>query len=374
MLGGAFNKRACPIGLDVGAHVVRMMQLERVPAGGFKATAASTAVMPADLAFDSEEYHQAVTEAIAKAYEAGGFSGRTVVSGLPASGVQYKNLRLPKMPASELQAAVEWEASDRLQLAAEPYSIQYFDAGEVRQGEDVRQEVILLASPTRFVERHVKTLTDCDLQPMAVDVVPGALARCILATSCEDDDNAGVAIDIGYAATKVLITRGEQILFFKLIDIGGRKFDQTVAKHLSLPEAEVAELRRQMPSGSGEMKEHVRRAMHEAMRPIINELGREIGLCLRYYSVTFRGRRPESALLIGGEASQPGLAALLSEQAGVDIRAGNPLEGVDIAPVKSTVAETGESAWAVAAGLSMRPEPRRGSPRRVAQEVATCTK
>jgi type IV pilus assembly protein PilM len=354
VFGGTLNKRLCPIGIDVGGQHVKLMQLERT-GDGYRAVAAASADLPPELPPGSDEYHRAVADAIGFARQAGGFVGKAAVSALPADAVQYKNLRLPKMPAKDLASAVRWEANDRLQLTSEPHAVQYFDAGEVRQGDEDRHEVILLAAPESFVEKHVGALVEAGLTPEAIDVVPGALARCLqLSAAATGAEVPRVMIDIGYTGSKVLICRGGRILFFKLIDIGGKHFDDAAAKHLNVPRSELTALRQQMHTDESSVQEHIRRAIHESIRPALAELGREIGLCLRYYSVTFRGRRPEQADLIGGEAGQAWLEKMLTEQAGVTIATADPLAEVDCAAVAQVLGET-SPAWAVAAGLSMRP-------------------
>jgi len=352
LFGGTFNKRVCPIGADIGSRGVKLLQLDRV-ATGFKAVAAASADLPDDLDLGAEAYHRAVAEALAHAKDSGNFVGNSVVSALPAAAVQYKNMRLPKMPGKDLAAAVQWEAQERLQLSGKAHTTQFFEAGEVRQGEEERQEIIMLAAPSAFVEGHVKAMTDCGFVPTAIDVVPGALARCFESAQGAGDE-AAVTIDVGYSATKVLITRQGRILFFKLIDIGGRALDEAAARKLNMPRNELAPLRLRMRNSEDGVQEHVRRAILDALRPAVADLGREIGLCLRYYSVTFRGRRPESAALIGGEAGQPWLAAQLSEQAGVNVVAANPLSHIDLSAVESLIPEADAGAWATAAGLSMR--------------------
>lgn len=352
MFGGTFNKKVCPIGVDIGSRSVKLLQLERT-ATGFKAVAAASADLPDDLELTADGYHRAVAEALAHAKDAGKFVGNAVVSALPAGAVQYKNIRLPKMPGKDLAAAVQWEAQERLQLAGQPHATQFFEAGEVRQGEEERQEIIMLAAPTGFVESHVKALTDCGFAPAAIDVVPGALARCFEASA---GDDATVTIDVGYHATKVLITRQGRILFFKLIDIGGRAFDEAASRKLNMPRTELAPLRMQMRREDAGVQEHVRRAVLEAVQPAVAELGREIGLCLRYYSVTFRGRWPESAALIGGEAGQDWLESQLTEQAGVTVAIANPLADIDLSGVNVEIGPDTAGAWATAAGLSMRPK------------------
>lgn len=365
MFGGRWSRQRSPIGVDVGAHGVRLMQLGRAQASGRPMiVAAASAELPAEVrGATGERFQTALTDTVHKLLDTGVFQGRRAVSCLPAASVQYKNLRLPKMPADELKAAVEWEAADRLHLGKDSSAIQFFDAGEVRQGDELREEIILLAAPLAVVEAQTQALVACGLEPEAIDVVPAALARVAgltLPTGMSGAELDGqVVIDVGYQSSKVLIARGGRIAFFKLIGIGGRNFDQAAAQALGATLEDAAERRRAIADEAADGAEPGERyeQLRAALRPVITELGREIGLCLRYYSVTFRGRRPEDAVLVGGEANNPFLPDLLPEIAGIAIKPTDLLAGFDVAAPHEALGGTRRrGAWAVAAGLSLRGE------------------
>lgn len=354
-LGGGRKTSDCPIGIDVGNHTVRMLQLTR-DGDRYVALAAASRPLGRDVCLESgDAYHQAVSNAVREMLSAGRFQGRYVVSCLPATSLQYKNIRLPKMPRDELASAVGWEASQRLKLSGDAMDVQFFDAGEVQQGQEVRQEIILMAAPKRFIEEHVRSLMSCDLELSAIDVVPGALARCVAQTSPVDDRDAlvRVVIDVGYAGTKVLITRGQRVCFFKLIEIGGRHMDEALASKLELPAAAAAEARRGWMSGEAGSASDARIAA--AMGPVVADLSREVNLCLRYHSVTFRGRRPEEVLVVGGESGNAWLWARLCEDTGLKPSPNDPLASLDLTAVAAEVGGPDRWAgWTVAVGLSLR--------------------
>src|SRR5687768_4694335 len=114
-----------------------MLQLER-SGDGYAVVAAESRALPAEVPAESAPRVDMFVGLIRDMLDTGGFSGRKVVSCLPAKALHYKNLRVPRMPADELKAAVEWEAADRLKLPVDAMHIQFFDAGEVRQGEELR--------------------------------------------------------------------------------------------------------------------------------------------------------------------------------------------------------------------------------------------
>ncbi|MEO1237304.1 MAG: pilus assembly protein PilM [Planctomycetota bacterium] len=349
MFRAKFKHTDWPIGLDVGDHSVRLLQLS-TRGGSLRAVAAAAEPLREGLQHRGSDYHPAVKAAIAAALSRGGFTGHAVVSALPASAVQCKNLRLPPMPADELAAAVRWEANDRFRLGEGKGVVQHLDAGRVQQGDEHKQELIMLAAELGFVEAHVAALTDNGLRPRAIDSVPTALAR--IATRWVDDESqAAVVIDLGQSATKVLVVRGGLVRFYKPIDIGLAHLDAAASGVLRLPLTEARDRRLDASSGSLDAQDAARLA--EALAPKLGELGREIGLCLRYYGVTFRGPRPGRALAIGGGASA-WLAGLLAEPVGIELVVDNPLGHIDFGGVREVVWPGSESAWSVAAGLSMR--------------------
>lgn len=323
MFGGSRAGGRCPIGVDLGAHSIKLLQLERRCEGtaSWSVAAAATRAMPTDLPPSGPQRITAISNIIRAMLSEAPFRGRTCVSCLPYSLIQFKNLRLPPMPADELRQAIEWEAADRLSAENGPVQFQYFDAGLVRQGDESRQEIILMTALPAAVEEHVTTLVQAGLGPMAVDVAPAALAR-VMAAHAEHDEQmredgtsapARVIIDVGHGATQVVIVREGRIVFVKLIDVGPVNDDATVA-----------------------------------------ELARELQLCLRYYSVTFRGVRPDRAALIGEADRDAELARKLSEQLGIRVEAVSPLRHVDTSRMPEQARRAGLGRWAVAAGLSLR--------------------
>lgn len=348
--------------------MVRALQLAR-RSESYRVVAAGAVALPTDLPDRGQARDQAVEQAVAQILEKGNFLGKQVVSCLPAHLIQYKNLRLPRMPQEELAAAVQWEATDRMQLKPDQAMVQFFNAGEVRQGEELRQEVILMAAPLSLIEDHARMLMRHGLHPLAIDAVPAALARASGdPAQVGPEAPARFILDVGHCTSKALVTRQGNVMFFKLMDLGGAKMDQRVAVKLGVSASEAGELRRRIigqgtsvqgdpPLFGSTRRESVDRAVQEALRPFYAELATEVGLCLRYYSVTFRGRRPEHVHLAGGLAGDPHLCKALEEELKVTVSPVQPLVRMDWS-TSNPLTEDGDehhAAWTVTVGLSMRP-------------------
>jgi type IV pilus assembly protein PilM len=358
---GLFTRRACgPIALDVGAEGVRMLQL--AGAGDHMSVAAAGRWhFPAGAA-DEPARIEAVAAAVRELLKNGNFVGREVVSCLRANDMHIKNIRMPHMPDAELEKAVLWECQERLGFTATPDRIHHINAGEVRQGAETRDEIILTAITEEAIASHLDMLARMRVTPVHIDAEPLALFRAYerLLRRAEDVNAVSVVVDVGLSATKVVVARGHTPVLIKCIDIAGQNFNQSVARELNLTPAEAAQVRKpvQGDPGGDERPAGARDArwsVLDAIRGQVESLAGEIAMCLRYCSVTFRGLRPARVIVAGGEAYDGGLLKSLSEGLGCQCVLGEPLRGVDLSGAdlggdrRSMLSE-----WSVAVGLALR--------------------
>jgi type IV pilus assembly protein PilM len=345
-----------PIGIDFGARSIKAVQL--APHGaGWSVAAAAARPMPGDLTNDWTRAWLDLTPVVQEMLASAPFQGRRVFSSLPAAAVHYKNLRLPPMPPDDIAGAVEFEAADRLGLEETGCQVQFFNAGEVTQGDEKRQEIIVMAAPVPLVAEHVQMLLSCGLEPEVIDAAPSMMARCLTTDGRLDPEApAQMIVDVGYSAAKVLIAQNGRVVFFKPIDIAGRQFDEAVAKKLSLSPKDAAERRRFKTAGDSRANDP---EVADALGELMTELGREIGLCLRYFNVTFRGSRPAKGLLIGGEAHDATLVRQLSTTVGIGFEVMDPFEHMSCEGARKALQQGGHpAAWAPAVALARRAAPK----------------
>ena len=305
MSRGRGKQHKYPIGVAAAHDGVYLAQVTQT-AGGSELRASAHAAVPDDARLGSAGWEASLATAIATALKQAKFVGKQCVSAMPSCQLQHKNVRLPKMPASDLADAVKWEARERVNLG-EMAEVQFYDAGEVRQGDDLRQEVILLAAKQSDVESHVRSIVAAGLKPIAIDATAAALARV-----CRGDSDATtLMIHAGTRTIEIAIAQNDRVFFDKVIDCG---------------------------------EQGVEYADHK-------EVAKEIGLCLRYVSVTFRGQRPQQAVLSG--ALPDAMHGALNESLGMPLRKAGDLPHFHAG---KTATEGEAERLLLAAGLSMRVE------------------
>jgi len=365
MLRGLSRTKCGPIGLDVGAGGVKMLQLGRSGDKRYVVSAGRWPFPPTPQEYtaDPQQHRRMAAQGIGELLRKGSFRGRDVVSCLRAVQMSVKNVRLPHMPEHELTNAVVWECQERFGFDVSPDRVPYVNAGEVRQGTEVRDEIILMGVSAETIAEHLEMLSEARLHPIHID----AEAACLFRTyqrflrRAEDESIISVIVDIGVGATKVIVARGSTIVLIKATDIAGHQFNESVAKELGLSYDEAVHLRRRGfrgqavgEAGAGPAS-GVEWSVFDAIREQVQALAREISLCLRYCSVTFRGLRPETITLTGGEAHDATLMRLLAEHLDCECVVGDPLRGIDLGDVDLGGDRRGPlTEWSVATGLALR--------------------
>jgi len=382
-----------PIGLDIGHSSIKMIQLA-INNGHISIIAADKARI--DSAYeDAQQRRSFVVAEIKRMLAEGNFRGRNVVSCLPNERLRITSLRLAETNSDELERALRKEVTQRFGLDPDKDAISFLRAGDVRQGDETKSEFILFAADDESIKDHIELLEEAGLKPVGIDAVPCALFRSFERSlqRQEDRERTAIFVDIGSQFTTVVFGRGREISFVKQIQIGGQSFNQEIAAKLgvSITEAEMlrsritpertanaaSELRASTQSPIDQdnlpvsetpkeplqaLDPSTQQVMVDAVRTVAENLAREISLCFRYYTVTFRGKRVERAVLSGGEAYEKILLNVLRRQLAVEVEIAQPLKGCDMMNVIFDGDKRGLLCeWAVAVGLGLKG--RNGSPR-----------
>ncbi|HEY2882726.1 MAG TPA: pilus assembly protein PilM [Pirellulales bacterium] len=298
------------------------------------------------------KWYTALTEAIRAIREGGNFRGREAVVCLGARELLVQNLRLPKAATpGEMEGLVHQEAAGRMPFPHDEAEIRFLEAADVRQGDSVKREVILLACHRPPLERMLAAIEAGGLKTTAVDVEPLALLRCYGWQFRRDEDRhqRAMFIHMGAESAAVVIAHGREPLFIKYIDVGGRHMDEAVAAHLKMELPAATALRRHNGDRRSDQQDpEIAKSVAEASRSVLERLTTELAMCVRYHSVTFRGQ-PLARMVIGGGEASTALAEELSTRLDLKCELGDPLRNFELA------IQTGRRGqWDLAVGMALR--------------------
>ncbi len=349
-MAGWFRPNTCgPIGIDIGSRSVKLLQFDREQTRVVEAARWDLPATIGEMSID--ERRQATVDALHSAREGHDFRGRDAVVCLSARELFVQNVRVPKSSGAELDKFVQQEAVAKLPYPVADADLRYLEAGDVRQADSLKREVILLGCHRPVLHGLLDMVMSAGLRPVAVDVEPIAMLRSYVKQFRRDEDHTQRALfaHIGTANTAVVIACGAEILFVKYIDVGGKHFDEAIANQLGMEPAAATSLRRNNGDRRADQQDpEISQSIHDATRDVIERLVHELSLCIRYHSVTFRGQALSRLVLSGGEASSQ-LADKFSERLGVKCEVGDPLRTCEV-----NLPTHRRGQWDVAAGLALK--------------------
>ncbi len=363
-----------PIGVDISPHSVKLIQLNDrrtqvldavrwdVQCAAARARIANGTgdvakpTKPDKAAAHAEQSATCVEDehivaALKQALEGRRFCGNTAVLCLDTHDLLLANVRIAKQAGADMDRLIQQEAAARIPFAIHEAEIRYLDGADVRQGDTMLREVTLLACHRPAIQRKIALAEAAGLRPIAIDVAPTAVLRSYVSQYRREEDRRRRAmfVHIGASNTIVVIAQGADVLLARVLDIGGKHFDESVAQHLNMLLSDAVSLRRYNGERRSDQRdEEVAQSIAEAARPVVERFLAELGKCVRYHSVTFRGQPLSGIILSGGEATDT-LSEAFTARLDVKCELGDPLRTLE-----TSLPLVHRSQWDVAAGLALR--------------------
>lgn len=344
------SRRPGPIGVDLGQRSIKLLQVS----GDFRqVVAAARWELPGSGKLAEDERDSQWINGLNRAREGRSFVGRDAVLCLGARDLFVQNVRVPKHGKEPLATLVAQEAANRLPFDVKDAELRFIEAGDVRQGDSTKREVIVLACLRSVLDRLIRVVDSAGLRPVAIDVEPAAVLRCYSRQFRREEDRGQrtMYVHVGASTTAVVIAQDSDALFIKYVDVGGRHFDEAVARLLQMKIVDAATLRRHNSDRREDQRDpEVTQSVTEAIRPVVDRLANELSLCVRYHSVTFRGQ-PLARVVVGGGEASTALIESLGQRLDLPTELGQPLRSLDAA---SSAMPGRATQWDIATGLALR--------------------
>ena len=348
------NQAILPIGVDLGHSCLKIIQLTQTDAG-LSVLSLARARMPSSAMTDEQERRRWIVSTIKELLSHGQFKGRKAVSALSADDLQITSVRLAEAEPIQVDKALRKEAAQRFNLNADADAIYYLLAGSVRQDDEVKNEYIVLAAKAATIESHVSLLEETGLQPVGIDAAPCALFRGFERVMRREEDRQRtiVFVDVGYRYTTVVFGR-TGICLAKQIPFGIARFDEEIASKLETTATDAEALRLRLQRDEP-VEDGTRQLVTDALGSAAEQLAKELSLCLRYHTVTFRGKRVERAVVAGGGAHEKVLLEILQRHLSIAVEAADPFRGLNPGDTQGSDGCSRSAAdLALAIGLSLK--------------------
>ena len=344
-----FRKAKSVVGLDLGSHVVKAVEITMEGDEPVLTGFARAEVLPG-----SER-----SDAIAEVFEQGGFKTRNVVTSVAGQSVVVRYISMVQMSDSELGQAIRFESDKYLPFDADEVAIDCQRLNrppQATEGTEDQMSVVLAACRNSVVEEKVEEVTSQGLTPVAVDVDVFALANawelCDTAVQEAEDEEEEkeehtiALVDIGASRTSINVVCNGETCFSREIGIGGSDMTQAIARRMGLEILEAEAIKHEPDGRESEIS--------RAISPVLEDLVSEISLSLDFVE-NRESLRVEEVLLSGGGVLAPGVLPFIEQATGRPARPWNPVQSLRVGSHVDTdeIAEFA-STLAVAVGLASR--------------------
>ena len=316
------------IGVDLGTSTVKMVQI-RNSNQSLQLIAAGSAEIPREHRDDFAVRMEYLGRGIRSIMKTKVFKGNECVLALPGEATFIQHMKIPKLPANRIPAALRWELQGKLPYPVEDAVVRHIVAGDVFGDGDAKQEVIVVAAARSMVESCLAMSRRAKLDVIAVNIESCAIVECFarLFQPSEADGQTTVYLDMGDRSTQVVLAHGSRIVFARNVATGGGVFDQVVANGLGIPIDEANELRRAPETGGCE--DTRTEQIHKLLDEPIAELSHEVTQCLRYHESIFRNQGVERLVFLGCQANDRQLCQAIAQRLNLAAQVGDPLVQVD---------------------------------------------
>lgn len=346
------------VGLDLGHHSIKAVQLDRTPSG-WKVTRAATAPTPPETIKDGVVVDpQAMGAAIRALLKDAHISASSAHIAVAGGSVVVRTVRIPTMPETTLRKSIKFEASRYVPSTVADSHIEFEILGPCAEDE-TQMDVLIVAAPKDVVESRVKACEAAGLEVEAVDVEPFAAYRAIVETDEENGWLGGTLaiVDVGASTTNMSVVQEGVFVMTRSIPNGGTTLTEALKSYFKLSEDDAESGKRQL--NVADLLDESRPKENPPLRvlqPHLDDLVREIRRSLNYYQsqqTDANGPAVTRILITGGGAKLNGLAEYVSQKLSLPVFAAGVLANAKF--VHSGPQEESGLDLAVASGLAMRP-------------------
>jgi type IV pilus assembly protein PilM len=322
-----FNPQARPlVGLDISTSAIKMVELT-VGKGEFRLEGYAIEYLPKDAVVDGNIVSlEQVVEATRRCWKRLGTRTKYVAMSLPAAAVITKKIILPAdLRETEMEVQVESEANQYIPFALDEVNLDFQVIGPAPSSPD-EVEVLIAAARKEKVEDRVACAESAELKPLVMDVesfaVQAAFELVFAQIADKGNDQLVALVDVGAITTKIMVMRGDQLVYSRDQDFGGNQLTQDIMRAYGMSREEAEAVKR---SGSGPENYE-----SELLRPFVENLAQEVSRALQFFFSSTQFTEVHHIVLAGGGAAISGVNEIVAARTQVPTRIANPFAGMAV--------------------------------------------
>jgi len=321
------NKARPVIGLDIGSHAVKVVEL-RPGRRGYQLVNLGMASLPPEAIVDGALLNSgAIVEAIQSLLVNNNIKTKDAVVAVSGHSVIIKKISLPAMTKEELEEQIQWEAEQYIPFDINDVNLDFQILSNGFES-DGKMDVLLVAAKKELINDYVNVITEAGLRPSVIDVEAFAVETMFEKNYSSNQDETAALVNIGASIVNINIVKNGLPVFTRDISAGGNQYTEEIQKtlHVSFQEAEGIKLGG-TPALAG--KEILPEEVDRAMRGVSETLAAEIQRSLEFFGATAPEDRVSRIVLSGGCAQMSGLPEIIEEKTRIPVEIVDPFRQIE---------------------------------------------
>lgn len=318
LIEGLSLRGGTAVGLSIGTSSIKLVELKKV-GKGWKLLHFGIVQLPSDVISNREIVNQIpIVESIKTLVSQIKLGSKNVCISLSGTSMIIKRMSLEVQNKRELSDQVFWEAEQYL-----PFDVSevVMDFHVLSGAKESKTDVVLVAVKRSVLDSYMACVEEAGLRPKIVDSDFFALQNVFEVNYSPNPSEAVAVIDIGAAATKIVVVHNGGPVFTKDSSLGGANLTDEIQRSLNLSYSDAETLK--MGAG-GPIPQEV----SDLMQIMAENLASEIKRSLDFYNASSAGAPVAFLLLAGGGAKIPNLSKTVEDVTGLPTQIINPFNSL----------------------------------------------
>jgi len=348
-----FGGKQTSLGIDIGTSAIKMVELQKE--GNFIRLKNYAEYRPED---DSKElitfrssmtpFSETELSSILKNIISGAnIETKRANFSIPVFSSFLTLIEMPQMSEEEIPKAIEFQANKYIPVPLSEVFLNWViikkDKGFIRESNQDKIEILLVAAPKDIVERYSKLASDVGFELKLLEVENFSLARSLI-----DTKNLNLIIDIGARTSSITIVDNGFIRLSSFLEFSGFHFTKAISERIKVDEARAERLKIE----NGLLKKP-QSQIREAILPLFDKLAFFVESAINTYLAKNPQKEFEKIILTGGSSRMPGIIEYFSEKFQISIERGNPFSKILCTSILKDHIQEIAPTFSIACGLAL---------------------
>ncbi|MFC1806988.1 pilus assembly protein PilM [Candidatus Omnitrophota bacterium] len=317
------------LGIDAGESSIKITLVKRKSNNSASLLAWKVIDLSEDRDKEKEAFVSAVNMIVKEFNLPVGTQAKLLISGPQTDS---KRVVLPPMPKDDIAQALRLQAKEHFLLNVDESRLDFEILQESATTDPAHQiEVMASIGQADLINHKISLLDDTHVTPSVVTLSAYGLFNAYALGRQDLPDEPIALVDIGYAATNLIVIKKEKIKFIRQIGCGDRDFTSAMTgtfiagqDKMGISSEEAEKIKREVGLPQQESSEQVHGVISAGqiismLRPVVERMSSEIKRSFDFYSVQYGEGQVSKMILTGGGSKIRNLDKDLSKRLAVPV-------------------------------------------------------